>query len=112
MAKATPIIEKVPVTTFEEKVNKINLELSLDEAKTLYLLTGICMGSSNSPRKETDEIYKQLSVYFSTHLRITEFFQNYHPIAWKDNISTQPLRKLSHHLDNIHSHRPCGVNCQ
>lgn len=100
MAKATPIIEKVPII-IEEKVTKINLELSLDEAKTLYLLTGICMGSPNSPRRETDKIYEQLSVYFITNLRTAEFFENYHPIAWKDSVGTQPLRKLSNHLDNI-----------
>lgn len=105
MAKATPIIEKVPII-IEEKVTKINLELSLDEAKTLYLLTGICMGSPNSPRRETDKIYEQLSTYFVNELTSEEFFNNYHPVAWKDTIGVCGMAapkylKFSNHLDNI-----------
>lgn len=46
-------------------MRKVVLELTEDEARTLYVVTGVFNGSpSNSPRKHTEAIYNNLFGYF------------------------------------------------
>lgn len=42
MATATQIIEKIPVTTYEEKVTGVTLTLTMEEADILRSLLGEC----------------------------------------------------------------------
>lgn len=50
MATATQIIEKIPVTTFEEKVTGVTLTLSTEEANILRSLLGQCrFGGPTTP---------------------------------------------------------------
>lgn len=46
-------------------MRKVLLELTEDQARTLYVVTGVFNGSpTNSPRKHTEAIYNNLYRYF------------------------------------------------
>lgn len=69
MAKITKIDAKVKIIEPE----RYTLELSKEEAKLIMLLTGSCIGSSESARFHSDSLWRTISSLLEKELKLNDY---------------------------------------